>query len=133
MQAQASIAVPSAVESRAAVLLPLPLPQAYDYRLPAGVVPKRGILVRAPLGARELIGVVWGKAEGGVAAEKLRLAEPLADYRLPVALCDFIDWVARYTLSPPGAVLAQALRVRGVFDAEVPRRRLCSSAPAPRA
>ena len=35
--------------------------------LPAGIVPKRGMLVRAPLGARELIGVLWGKPQGGVA------------------------------------------------------------------
>jgi primosomal protein N' (replication factor Y) (superfamily II helicase) len=112
------------MERRAAVLLPLPLPQAYDYRLPEGMAPKRGLLVRAPLGARALIGVVWGTAEGGVAAEKLRLAEPLADLRFPAALCDFIDWVARYTLSPTGAVLAQALRAPGVFDKEAPRKAL---------
>src|ERR1700710_2476952 len=57
--AQAAIANPPAMEQRAAVLLPLPLPHAYDYRLPAGMVPKRGLLVRAPLGARSRIGVVW--------------------------------------------------------------------------
>ena len=124
MESQAAFAMPPRVESRAAVLLPLPLPQAYDYALPEGTVPKRGLLVRAPLGTRESIGVVWGKAEGGVAAEKLRLAVPLDDFRFPPMLCDFIDWVARYTLSSPGAVLAQALRARGVFDPETPRRAL---------
>ncbi|HEX3487222.1 MAG TPA: primosomal protein N' [Micropepsaceae bacterium] len=131
VQAQASIVVPSRVESRAAVLLPLPLPQAYDYALPEGIVPKRGLIVRAPLGARELIGVVWGKSEGGIAAEKVRLAVPMGDFRLPPMLCDFIDWVARYTLSPPGAVLAQALRARGVFDPEVPRKALQIGAAVP--
>jgi primosomal protein N' (replication factor Y) len=119
------------MEQRAAILLPLPLPQAYDYRLPEGVVPKRGLLVRAPLGARTRIGVVWGTAEGGIAAEKLRLAEPVADLRFPSALCDFIDWVARYTLSAPGAVLAQALRAPGVFDAEVPRNALIVGSALP--
>jgi primosomal protein N' (replication factor Y) len=112
------------VETRAAVLLPLPLPAAYDYILPEGVVPKRGLIVRAPLGGRTLIGIVWGKAEGGVARDKLRAAEPIAEFRLPPMLCDFIDWVARYTLSPPGAVLAQALRVKSAFDPEIPRRAL---------
>ena len=119
MPPQAAVTVSSGAAPRAAVLLPLPLPAPYDYALAPGVVPKRGLLVKAPLGGRELLGVVWGKAEGGIAEEKLRTAEPL-DFRLPVALCDFLDWVARYTLSPVGAVLAQALRVRGVFDAEVP-------------
>ncbi|HYK80971.1 MAG TPA: primosomal protein N' [Micropepsaceae bacterium] len=124
MQPAASITVSHPVEAHAAVLLPLPLPAPYDYALPAGIVPKRGMLVRAPLGSRELIGVVWGKPQGGVALEKLRIAQALDNFRLPAALCDFIDWVARYTFSPPGAVLAQALRVRGVFDPEVPRRAL---------
>src|SRR5438067_2463708 len=94
----------------ASVLLPLPLDTAYDYVLPHGVVVRRGVMVRAPLGSRELIGVVWGPAQGSVAKEKLRTAEPITDRRLPEALCDFIDWVAQYTLSPPGAVLGQALR-----------------------
>src|SRR5262249_13140170 len=49
---------------------------------------------------------------------------PMDAYRLPSALCDFIDWVARYTLNPPGAVLAQTLRVPAAFDAETPRRAL---------
>jgi primosomal protein N' (replication factor Y) len=133
VQSAASITVSHPLEARAAVLLPLPLPAPYDYALPAGVVPKRGMLVRAPLGQRELIGILWGKPEGGIAREKLRIVQPLDDFRLPAALCDFIDWVARYTLSPPGAVLAQALRVRGVFDPEMPRRALAlGNAPPPR-
>ncbi|HXJ01951.1 MAG TPA: primosomal protein N' [Micropepsaceae bacterium] len=131
MSSQASIAIAQSVQLRAAVLLPLPLPQAYDYALPEGVVAKRGLLVRAPLGGRELIGVVWGKPEGGVASDKMRLAVPIDGLRLPPMLCDFIDWVARYTLSPPGAVLAQALRVRGVFDPEVPRKALIAGTIVP--
>jgi primosomal protein N' (replication factor Y) len=129
VQAQASVAMSAAIEARAAVLLPLPLPTPYDYRLPDGVVPKRGLLVRAPLGTRELIGVVWGKAEGGVSREKLRIAEPIGDFRFLPTLCDFIDWVARYTITPAGAVLAQALRVKGVFDSEIPRKALMIGNP----
>ena len=88
MQPAASITVSPLMEPRAAVLLPLPLPTPYDYALPAGIVPKRGMLVRAPLGVRELIGIVWGKPEGGVAQEKLRIAQPLDGFRLPAALCE---------------------------------------------
>ncbi len=40
---------------------------------------------------------------------------------MPEPLCDFIDWVARYTLNPPGMVLALALRARAAFEPEVPR------------
>ncbi len=106
----------------ASVLLPLPLAQPYDYTLPKGVVPARGALVRAPLGKRELLGAIWGTSSSAVAEKKLREARPLAgNERLPQALCDFLEWVAHYTLSPLGAVLALALRVPAAFDAEAPR------------
>jgi primosomal protein N' (replication factor Y) len=122
---ETSITASSASESKtAAVLLPLPLRGPYDYAFSAHHRLKRGALVRAPLGSRELVGAVWGQAEGGVNKEKLRTAAPVETYRLPSALCDFIDWVARYTLNPPGAVLAQALRVPAAFEAESPRRAL---------
>ena len=107
---------------RAGVLLPLPLAGAYDYALPQGAVPARGCLVRAPLGKRELLGVIWGEAEGVVSDKKLREAVPIASgQKLPPALLDSIAWVSRYTLAPLGAVLALALRVPGAFDAEIPR------------
>ncbi len=120
-----SITTSSAPDSKtAAVLLPLPLRGPYDYAFAETHRLRRGALVRAPLGSRELVGAVWGQAEGGVVKEKLRTAAPMETYRLPSALCDFIDWVARYTLNPPGAVLAQALRVPAAFEAELPRRAL---------
>jgi primosomal protein N' (replication factor Y) len=106
---------------RVGVLLPLPLP-AYDYKLPNGVAAKRGLVVLAPLGPRESIGVVWGKAEGAVGDNRLKEAVPLDGHPiLPAGLCDFVDWVAQYTLTPPGLVLAMALRSRQAFEAEIPR------------
>jgi primosomal protein N' (replication factor Y) (superfamily II helicase) len=111
-----------AEHERAGVLLPLPLEGAYDYKLARGVPATRGLVVAAPLGPRESLGVVWGKAEGTVAEEKLKEAVPLEGHPvLPAGLCDFVDWVARYTLTPPGLVLAMALRSRQAFEAEVPR------------
>ena len=59
------------------VLLPLPLAGAYDYKLPAGLNAPRGALVAAPLGNREVLGVVWGAAEGTVGDNRLKVAEPL--------------------------------------------------------
>src|SRR5579884_2928194 len=104
------------------VLLPLPLAGAYDYKLPAGLNAGRGALVAAPLGNREVLGVVWGAAEGTVGDNRLKLAEPLEGApQLPPRLCDFIDWVADYTLNPPGAILAMALRSRGAFEPEARR------------
>lgn len=104
------------------MLLPLPLAGAFDYCLPDGVKAPRGCLVSAPLGARNTLGVVWGDGDGAVPDAKLKEVRPFADgARLPEKLCEFIDWVARYTLSPPGMVLALALRSPAAFEAEIPR------------
>jgi primosomal protein N' (replication factor Y) len=104
------------------VLLPLPLAGAYDYKLPPGSDAARGAIVAAPLGNREVLGVVWGAAEGTVGDNRLKVAEPLEGApSLPGKLCDFIDWVADYTLNPPGAILAMALRSRGALEPETLR------------
>src|SRR5471030_3265941 len=104
------------------VLLSLPLAGAYDYKLPPGSNAGRGAVVSAPLGNRTVLGVVWGAAEGTVGDNRLKIAEPLEGApALPGRLCDFIDWVADYTLNPPGAILAMALRSRGAFEPETRR------------
>ena len=114
------------------VLLPLPLAGAYDYKLPAGCNPARGALVSAPLGNREVLGAVWGAAEGTVGDNRLKIAEPLEGApSLPSKLCDFIDWVADYTLNPPGAILAMALRSRGAFEPEARRIAYCRGTVTP--
>ena len=107
---------------RAGVLLPYPLPGPYDYKLPRDVEVARGLLVVAPLGSREALGAVWGEAEGTVGDNRLKHAVPLeGNPVLPADLCDFIDWVADYTLNSPGVVLAMALRSRQAFEPDVPR------------
>ncbi len=107
---------------RAGVLLPLPLSGAYDYKLPKGTSVARGLLVTAPLGPREQLGVVWGAAEGTVGDNRLKEALPLAGSpSLPEKLCDLVDWVAQYTLVPPGMVLAMALRGGRAFEPEETR------------
>ena len=109
-----------APKPRAGVLLPRPLAGAYDYKLETEL--PRGALVMAPLGSSELLGVVWGAAEGAVGDNRLKAATALDGApALPEKLCDFIDWVADYTLSPPGAILAMALRSRTAFEPEARR------------
>ena len=55
-------------DRRVSVLLPLPLSEAYDYRLPGHLAASPGSFVRVPLGRREVVGVVYGahrrEAEG---------------------------------------------------------------------
>jgi primosomal protein N' (replication factor Y) len=108
---------------RLSVLLPLPLEGPYDYAPPPGRALAPGDLVRVPLGSRELTGAVW-EAEGtrpGVAAARLKPAGERVDLPgLPEAERRFIDWVAGYTLTPPGAVLRMALSVPAAFDPPKP-------------
>ncbi len=115
-------ALPFGPNPRAGVLLPYPLPGPYDYKLPRDVEVARGLLVVAPLGSRAALGAVWGEAEGGVGDNRLKHAVPLeGNPVLPADLCDFIDWVADYTLNSPGVVLAMALRSRQAFEPDVKR------------
>jgi primosomal protein N' (replication factor Y) len=103
-------------------LLPLPLSGAYDYKLPKGTSVSRGLLVTAPIGPREQLGVVWGAAEGTVGDNRLKEAVPLeTSPALPEKLCDLVDWVAQYTLTPPGMVLAMTLRGARAFEPEATR------------
>jgi primosomal protein N' (replication factor Y) len=100
------------------VLLPLPLADAYDYRVPEGLDVATGHFVIVPLGKRETIGVVWGEGSGEVPPEKLRdIADVLPALPMADALRRFVDWVAAYTLAPPGAVLRMAMSVPAALEA----------------
>ena len=93
-----------------AVLLPLPLAGAYDYRVADAMTVAAGDFITVPLGARKATGVVWGKAAGGVAEAKLKDCLGRLDCpALPEASRGFVDWMARYTLSAPGAVLKMVM------------------------
>ncbi|MGQ0665279.1 MAG: primosomal protein N' [Pseudomonadota bacterium] len=121
---------------RVRVLLPLPLRSAYDYRAAQGLALRAGDFVRVPLGRRTVVGVLWdGPVEGRVADQRLKAVESRLDVPpLPPDQRRFIDWVAAYTLSPPGAVLRMAMSVPEAL-AE-PRARLAyapGNAPDPEA
>jgi primosomal protein N' (replication factor Y) (superfamily II helicase) len=119
-------ATPSAL--RFAVLLPLPLSGVYDYVAECGLALAPGDFVRVPLGRRRVEGVVWGGATGDVATAKLKpVIERLAAPPLPDELRRLIDWVASYTLAPPGAVLRMAM---SVADALEPARGIAGYAPS---
>jgi primosomal protein N' (replication factor Y) len=104
-------------DTRVSVLLPLPLAGPYDYRADAAMELARGDFVEVPLGSRELVGVVWGKASDDVPAVKLRdVIARLDAPGLPDILCDFVDWVANYTVTPPGAVLRMAMSASAALE-----------------
>src|ERR1700757_854009 len=94
---------------RVAVLLPYPL-GPYDYSVPPEMELSVGDYVVVPLGPREILGVVWGEGQGDVAAAKMKPVGGRFDAPpMPEAHRRFIDWVAAYTLSPPGTVMRMSL------------------------
>ncbi len=102
--------------ARVAVLLPLPLAGAYDYRVGPDSV-AAGDVVAVPLGKREVTGVVWGPGRGGLDDGRLKAILRRFDCpSLPAATRAFVDWVAAYTLAPPGAVLKMAISVPAALE-----------------
>ncbi|MBR9972378.1 primosomal protein N' [Magnetospirillum sulfuroxidans] len=102
--------------SRVAVLLPLPLAGLYDYLAGAHHL-HPGDFVVVPLGRREVVGVVWGEGTDAVAAAKLRpVTRRLECPPLPEVSRKFVDWVAGYTLAPPGAVLRMSMSVPAALE-----------------
>jgi len=99
---------------RIQVLLPLPLSGPFDYLADSDMALEAGDFVMVPLGSRDLLGVVWNTApeQSDLAADKIKPVLARLDLPpLPRTLMQFIDWVASYTLSPPGAVLKMAVSV----------------------
>jgi primosomal protein N' (replication factor Y) len=114
--------------ARLRVLLPLPLAGAYDYAVPDGIAVAPGAFVSVPLGARKLAGVAWGPSSDEIDAAKVKPIASLLDVPpLSEELRQLIDWVASYTLSPPGAVLRMAMSVPAALE---PARALTGFAPS---
>jgi primosomal protein N' (replication factor Y) len=102
------------------VLVPMPAPRAYSYAVPDGMAVEPGSIVQVPLGPRFVVGVVWdGEDDGGVDPKKLKQIEKVFDCPpLGPDMRAFLDWVASYTLTPPGLVARMALRAPAAFDPE---------------
>ena len=104
--------------SKKAVLVPYPIPRAYDYAVPEGMDLEDGDYVIVPLGARNVQGVVWG--DGGdddVAASKVKSI--VSKYDVPPmakAHRKFIDWAAHYTMSDLGSFLKLSLSVPSALE-----------------
>ncbi|MBB3174603.1 primosomal protein N' (replication factor Y) [Endobacter medicaginis] len=118
------------MSDRIPVLLPYPFEGPFDYAVPLGAVaPPPGTLVQVPLGRREVLGIVWsrGQDSGPWPAELTTAgARPVSHNRLrpisavidappmPDDLRRFVDWLAAYTLTPPGLVMAMAMRTNAI-------------------
>jgi primosomal protein N' (replication factor Y) len=109
------------------VLVPMPAPKPYSYMVPEGMHVEPGSIVQVPLGPRQVIGVVWDDARAE-AIDPARLKPISIAFDCPPLSPDmraFLDWVAIYTLSPPGLVARMALRAPAAFDPEPEIEGLC--------
>lgn len=100
--------------SRARVLILNAALGPLDYRVPHDMRVEPGSIVIAPLGPRQLVGVVWEE-------DRFPDVEPVGDNRLrplldvldapplPAPLRRLIEWTAHYYVAPPAAVLRMAL------------------------
>jgi primosomal protein N' (replication factor Y) len=103
--------VETALSRIAAVLIPMPVPEAFDYAVPDGMVVVRGDQVAVPLGPRLIRGVVTEVRDGIGGNRPLKaVAEKLDEPPLPPGTVEFVEWAARYSVDAPGAPLAIALR-----------------------
>ncbi len=109
-----------------AVQVPYPVDRAYDYAVMDGLagdvdVGTPGAYVEVPMGGRRVPGVVWGAAAGDVPENKVKMIVRAYDLPpMPEVHRRFIDWVARYTMAPRGAVLKMSLPVFDALDPSPP-------------
>ncbi|RYD56358.1 MAG: primosomal protein N' [Sphingomonadales bacterium] len=92
-----------------------------DYRVPQGMHVEPGSIVVAPLGPRQLAGVVWEAermpSDAEVGDNRLRPLLGVSDAPpIPAPVRRLVEWTANYYLSPPAAVLAMALRTSAAFE-----------------
>ena len=117
----------------ASVLLPLPLPEAFDYAVPDGWTVEVGDQVAAPLGPRMVRGVVTAVRDArGVNRPLKPLAARLEEPPLPPGTLAFVEWAARYGCQAPGEALAMALRGAGHAPPRPERRLFLTEVRPPR-
>ncbi|KIU27374.1 primosome assembly protein PriA [Sphingomonas melonis] len=102
------------MSSRARVLVLNSALGPLDYRVPAGSHVEPGSVVIAPLGPRQLLGVVWEPermpSDAEVGDNRLRPLLGVVDVPpLAAPLRRLIEWTADYYLAPPAAVVRMAL------------------------
>jgi len=116
------------------VLIPVAIDQLYSYRVPDGADLADGDMVSVPLGARDVLGVVWNAhaAPDPRLDNRMREVNGRLDYPpLKAELRRFVDWVATYTLGARGMVLRMSLRMGEGLGAERVRVGVRLAGPPP--
>ncbi|HZZ92630.1 MAG TPA: primosomal protein N' [Usitatibacter sp.] len=99
----------------ARIALDVPLDEAFDFRVPAGMEAPEGALVVVPFGRTRKVGVVVERtAASDVPAERLRDVEAVVDDVPPFAPADLdlFRFCARYYQRPLGEVIATGIPPR---------------------
>ena len=105
-----------------AVLTAQPLEGALDYRAPEGGC-HIGAFVEVPLGPRKVLGVVWGKGQGGFDLTRARSVIRVLDVApMRDEMQAFLERAGAYTLTPLTAMLRLATRAPGLGDPPSMRR-----------
>ncbi len=113
------------------VLIPVAVDTAYSYRAPADLKLEPGAFVRVPLGTRHATGVVWAVRQAR--GDNLKAVAAVRDWPpLRKPLRDFVDWVARWTLSPRGMVLRMAVRAHEILEPPAPKFGVAATGKPPR-
>jgi primosomal protein N' (replication factor Y) len=107
--------------SRARVLVLNSALGPLDYRVPYGMQVEPGSIVVAPLGPRQLLGVVWEEermpSDAEVGDNRLRNLIGVADVPpIRPALRRLVEWTADYYLAPPASVIRMALSSSAALD-----------------
>ena len=99
--------------NRVRLLVFNPVLSVLDYRLPAGMATEFGSVVIAPLGPRQVLGIVWEAEQlGGEDAPEAKLRPILEVLPVPplaAPLRRLIEWCADYYVAPMNAVARMAL------------------------
>lgn len=110
------------------VLLPLATDRVFTYAVPLKSSVKRGDLVSVPFRHKIVTGIVW--KVGIEPSFTGTIKELLTIYkRLPEVSLNFIEWVARYTMTPRGLLAKMVLS--GFSDKEVQQKEIPSSLNEP--
>jgi primosomal protein N' (replication factor Y) (superfamily II helicase) len=116
----------------AEMLLPLAVDHTYSYFVPPGAKMSPGDFASVPLGAKITDGIVWGVSSTSARSANLKtIASRLDLPPLSTNLRNFVDWVARWTLSPRGMVLRMAVGTPLHAGPEPARSGVRLSGPSP--
>ena len=113
------------------VLTAEPLDRVLDYRAPEGGC-EIGAFVEVPLGPRRVIGVVWGRGQGGYDPTKIRKIANVVDVApMRPEMRQFLERAAQYTFTPLSAMLRLATRAPALGASPQARRLYTRGATTP--